>query len=49
LIVHASRIAECTDEHCLDFSHVRHTFVLDCRALAGGCRCTEDDAATRRA
>ncbi|MGK8521582.1 hypothetical protein ACRS6B_08505 [Nocardia asteroides] len=44
-----SRIAECTDDECLDFSHVRHAFVLDCRDLAGGCRCAEDDAGRRRA
>ncbi|MGK8510833.1 hypothetical protein ACRS5S_23270 [Nocardia asiatica] len=49
LIVHASRMAECTDEHCLDLAHARHAFVLDCRDLAGGCRCTDDDTVRRRA
>ncbi|BDT92999.1 MULTISPECIES: hypothetical protein [Nocardia] len=49
LIVHASRIAECTDEHCLELSHARHAFVLDCRDLAGGCRCTDEDTVRRRA
>ncbi|WP_306307202.1 hypothetical protein [Nocardia exalbida] len=47
--MHASRIAECTDEQCLDLSHDRHAFVLDCRDLAGGCRCTDDDTVRRRA
>lgn len=39
-IVHLGRIAECTDEDCLDPDHARHTFVVDCADVAGGCACT---------
>nr|WP_081706367.1 hypothetical protein [Nocardia sp. CNY236] len=48
LIVHAGRIAECT-EQCFDSAHARHAFVIDCRDLAGGCRCTEGGTVRRRA
>ncbi|WP_327111648.1 hypothetical protein OHB12_26380 [Nocardia sp. NBC_01730] len=47
LIVHVNRIAECTDEECIDLNHARHTFVVDCGALAGSCRCISADVASR--
>jgi hypothetical protein len=40
LIIHAGRIGECTDEDCTDLDHARHTFVVDCADVAGGCACT---------
>jgi len=40
LIVHLGRIVECTDEDCGDLDHARHTFVVDCADVAGGCACT---------
>ncbi|MEU0503884.1 hypothetical protein [Nocardia sp. NPDC005998] len=40
LIVHPARITECTDADCIDFDHARHTFVIDCADVAGGCTCT---------
>ncbi|MFR9752687.1 hypothetical protein ACL02S_16845 [Nocardia sp. 004] len=49
LIVHASWITECTEEQCIDSTHSRHAFVIDCHNLAGGCRCAEDDTVRRRA
>lgn len=39
LVLHAGRIAECTDAGCFDFDHARHTFIVECGDLAGGCRC----------
>ncbi|MFQ6327679.1 MULTISPECIES: hypothetical protein [unclassified Nocardia] len=41
IIVHLGRIAECTDEDCIDLDHARHAFVIDCADIAGGCACTE--------
>ncbi|MEV0298810.1 hypothetical protein [Nocardia sp. NPDC050710] len=40
LIIHPARIAECTDLDCLDLTHARHAFVIDCADIAGGCPCT---------
>lgn len=41
LIVHAGRVSECTDEGCLDLDRVRHTFVVECTDVAGGCPCAQ--------
>jgi hypothetical protein len=45
LIVHLRRVDECTDANCIDIEHARHTFVVDCTDVAGGCACTVVDAA----
>ncbi|MFE3441986.1 hypothetical protein ACFXNW_03045 [Nocardia sp. NPDC059180] len=45
LVIHAGRIAECTEADCIDFDHARHAFVVDCTDLAGGCRCGLDHPA----
>ncbi|BAD55142.1 hypothetical protein [Nocardia farcinica] len=39
LIVHVSRVEECTEPDCVDLDHARHTFVVDCGDIAGGCAC----------
>lgn len=46
LVVHADRSVECTDADCIDLAHVRHTFVVDCGDVAGGCRCLGGEATT---
>lgn len=40
LVIHAGLVAECTDPDCVDNDHSRHTFVIDCGDIAGGCYCT---------
>jgi hypothetical protein len=43
LVVHAEGgyVAECTDPDCVDLDQLRHTLIVDCTALSGGCSCTE--------
>ncbi|MBH0779111.1 hypothetical protein [Nocardia bovistercoris] len=43
LIVHPHNATECTDPDCTDPTHARHTFVVDCTDLAGGCPCAHPD------
>nr|WP_068279599.1 hypothetical protein [Aldersonia kunmingensis] len=38
LVVHVDR-AECTDPGCADLHADRHTFVVECFDVAGGCAC----------
>ncbi|MFI9505702.1 hypothetical protein [Nocardia sp. NPDC052566] len=40
LIVHLGRIGECTESDCADLDQARHTFVVDCADIAGGCACS---------
>ncbi|GAA5045313.1 hypothetical protein [Nocardia callitridis] len=47
LIVHAGNTTECTERDCVDLDHARHTFVIDCGDLAGGCACAEPNIAMR--
>ncbi|ONM47460.1 hypothetical protein B0T44_22530 [Nocardia donostiensis] len=52
LMLHAGRIAECTDSGCVDADFARHTFTVECTDVAGGCRCDEqwrDDRELRSA
>ncbi|MFE9583306.1 hypothetical protein ACFYO1_43525 [Nocardia sp. NPDC006044] len=49
LIVHSTRLTECTENDCVDLDYVRHTFVVDCADLAGGCACAEPHTARRPA
>ena len=44
LIVHANRGDECTEEDCVDKNHSRHTFVVDCGDVAGGCTFAKENA-----
>ncbi|MET7773083.1 hypothetical protein [Nocardia sp. NPDC005366] len=37
---------ECTDLDCIDFDHTRHTFLIDCTDIAGGCPCTNRPSRT---
>jgi len=37
LIVHRDRALECTDPACDIPELLRHTFVIDCMAVLGGC------------
>lgn len=43
LVVHVEGgyVAECTDRDCVDLDQLRHTLIVDCTALSGGCSCTE--------
>jgi hypothetical protein len=43
LIVHSTRVVECTDEACVELQAVRHVFVVDCSAVAGGCTCADGE------
>ncbi|WP_194816859.1 hypothetical protein [Nocardia sp. XZ_19_385] len=49
LIVHLARRPECTEDICLDFDHTRHTFIVDCVDLAGGCPCAHATSSSRTA
>ncbi|MFI6212637.1 hypothetical protein ACIBCD_11625 [Nocardia brasiliensis] len=49
LVVHSTRRTECTEEGCVDLDYARHTFVVDCGDVAGGCPCAEPDVARRHA
>ncbi|MEU5840894.1 hypothetical protein [Rhodococcus sp. NPDC047139] len=40
LVLHTEASADCTDPGCVDFAIVRHTLVLECAELDGGCSCT---------
>ncbi|WP_369801744.1 hypothetical protein [Nocardia sp. BMG51109] len=46
LIVHTDRSVECTDPDCHDADQSRHTFVVDCFDVAGGCGCTLTETCT---
>lgn len=41
LIIHATGPADCTQPGCADLDGVRHDLLIDCRSIAGGCRCVE--------
>ena len=41
LVVHSHGAVECTDDACVLLHAVRHTLVVDCSAVAGGCMCVE--------
>lgn len=41
LIVHASGPADCTQPGCPDLDAARHGLRIDCRSIAGGCRCVD--------
>lgn len=47
LIVHPGGALDCTTPGCSDLDGVRHDLRIDCRGIAGGCRCALDDAARR--
>jgi hypothetical protein len=42
LVVHADRTSECTDPACDLPDLLMHAFVVDCRAVLGGC-CVVDE------
>ncbi|MEV0250030.1 hypothetical protein AB0H76_25770 [Nocardia sp. NPDC050712] len=44
LVLHLAQRPECTDENCADPEHARHTFIVDCTDIAGGCACTRGRA-----
>ncbi|MBK1784265.1 hypothetical protein [Prauserella cavernicola] len=41
LVQHVADATECTDLGCTDFEVVRHSLVIDCESVDGGCACTE--------
>lgn len=44
LVVHLDRDPECTDTACELPDLLRHAFVIDCRAVMGGCCMAEEPA-----
>ena len=48
LVVHRDRTLECTDAACELPELLRHSFIIDCMAVLGGC-CAADDAADLQA
>lgn len=47
LVVHSTDIVECTDGECEHWHLVRHSLVVDCSVIAGGCSCAEADLFAR--
>ncbi|QIS08239.1 hypothetical protein [Nocardia arthritidis] len=47
LIAHLGRLVECTEEDCADLDQARHTFIVDCADIAGGCSCYAAHSAAR--
>lgn len=47
LVVHTAAPSDCTDPDCVDFELVRHTLVLDCDEVDGGCSCSVVSQETR--
>lgn len=41
LVDHESGFVECTDMACLSFGVERHSLVIDCGTVEGGCGCTD--------
>ncbi len=41
LVVHSDRTSECTDPGCAVPDLLMHAFVIDCRAVSGGCCVTD--------
>ncbi|OZM70943.1 hypothetical protein CFN78_22590 [Amycolatopsis antarctica] len=39
LVTHSDGLAECTEAGCTDTDRPRHTLVIDCEAMTGGCVC----------
>jgi len=39
LVTHSDGYSECTDPRCPDLAQVRHTLVIDCEIVQGGCGC----------
>lgn len=40
LVIHTVGDAECTEPDCVDLEYVRHSLVLECEEITGGCQCT---------
>lgn len=40
LVIHAVGAPECTEPECVDLEYVRHSLVLECEEVTGGCQCT---------
>lgn len=42
LVVHPDGgFAECTDTGCTGLDRVRHSLIIDCQTVQGGCGCVE--------
>ena len=39
LVVHVVGAPECTEPDCVDLEYVRHSLVLECENITGGCVC----------
>ncbi len=44
LVRHADGVVECTDAGCVATEVVRHTLVIECESVEGGCSCAADPA-----
>lgn len=40
LVLHSAFPFECSEPDCTDFGIVRHTLVVDCEEIDGGCSCS---------
>lgn len=40
LIVHLDGLVECTETGCGSLDELRHTLIVECRVVDGGCECT---------
>ncbi len=48
LVVHVEgEFTECTEADCDDLDQLRHSLIVDCTALSGGCECVESPALVR--
>lgn len=41
LVLHSDGEVDCTDQGCVDTDIVRHTLVIECHSIEGGCGCAE--------
>lgn len=39
LLTHADGFVECTEDGCFDLDRVRHTLIIECHEVLGGCEC----------
>jgi hypothetical protein len=40
LVVHPDAVVECTEIRCAGIDRERHSLIIDCELVDGGCQCT---------